>query len=87
MAVVRGEGVNAVFSEQSAHLATGGVSNDPLGLQHGPQEVLSPQVVLQGPGGAGLDDAVADQLCIQRLQAAVGLHISNSTTAAIWHKL
>ena len=73
MAVLRGKGVDAVLSERLAHLSTGGIRDEPLGLQNRAQEVDSPQVVLQGLGRAGLDDADADELCIQGLQAALCL--------------
>lgn len=73
MAVLGGKGVDTVLSQRLAHLRTGRIGDEPLGLQNRAQEVDSPQVVLQGLGRAGLDDAVADQLCIQGLQAALCL--------------
>lgn len=64
VAVARGKGVDAVLSEHLAHLSTGRVRDESLGLQHRPQKIHGPQVVLQGPGWAGPDDAIAHQLCI-----------------------
>ena len=71
--VAGGQRVDAVLSQVAAYLGAGGVRDDPLGLQNGAQEVDAAQVVVQGAGAAGPDDAVAHQLCIYGLQAALCL--------------